>query len=181
MIQPTLATDAAPPERGCKGIVFLAGAIKYWWLKKCIRPGCYQILPEDATECTRRYTSAQTGKPEVCGSTDIQELWGGPMHTAYVAYRDRVRKLLIDAGYLTYAPHEAFKGTWDDRAQAVNDAGIAAADLMLNLSPEGAITVGTDDEVAYAERIGTPVVHIPAFVTADADILPIVQESLRRS
>jgi hypothetical protein len=174
MRTPTPATDAAPPERGCEGIIFLAGAIKYWWLVKCDL--CGFINPEGATECTRPLGD---GHRRWTCDFPCRELWGGDEHTAYVAYRDRVRALLVKAGYLTYAPHEAFKGTWDDRAQAVNDAGIAAADLMLNLSPEGAITVGTDDEVAYAERIGTPVVHIPP-TTLDVAILTVVQESIRR-
>ena len=50
---------------------------------------------------------------------------------------------------------------WDERAQAVNDAGIAACDVMLVLSPSGIPTEGTDEEVAYAERVGTPVMYVP--------------------
>lgn len=163
MITPTHATDAAPPERGCKGIIFLAGAIKYWWLKKCNRPGCGTILPEDAEVCTHEYRSAQTGRYEVCGSTDIHELWGGPEHVRYVQWRNDVRNFLILNGFLTYAPHEAFKGTWDPRAQAVNDAGIAASDAMLDLSPRGILTEGTDDEVRYAARVDTPVILAPPY------------------
>lgn len=161
MIEPTLTTDAAPPERNALGLIFLAGAIKYWWLKKCHRPGCYQILPEDAKVCTREYTSAQTGRREVCGSTDLRELWGSPLHTSYVKYRDDVRATLIEAGYLTYAPHMAFKGTWMPKAQSVNDMAIAESDAMLVLSPMGIPTEGTDDEVAYANRVNTPVLYAP--------------------
>ena len=186
MIQPDHTTDAAPPERGCKGLVFLAGAIKYWWLKKCSRPGCGAILPENAEFCTREYTSAQTGKREKCYRTPLigryvpQELWGGPEHTEYVAWRENVRKGLIQAGYLTYAPHEAFKGTWDERAQAVNDAGIAAADMMLVLSPPGIPTDGTDDEVAYANRIGTPVIYAPPGTTV-MELMKSVEGVMRHS
>lgn len=168
MITPTPTTDAAPPERGCEGIVFLAGAIKYWWLKRCSRSICGALLSEDAEVCW------------ACNSSAVFELWGSPEHQEYVAYRNHVRALLIEADYLTYAPHEAFKGTWDERAQAVNDAGIAAADLMLNLSPEGVPTVGTDDEVAYAVRIGTPVMHVPPASQSDAALLLHVEQLIRR-
>jgi len=97
----------------------------------------------------------------MCGWTDLRELWGGPEHTEYVEHRNYIRRMLVQEGYLTYAPHEAFKGTWDERAQAVNDAGIAACDVMLVLSPSGIPTEGTDEEVAYAERVGTPVMYVP--------------------
>lgn len=147
MINPTELTDAAPPERGSKGLIFLAGAIKYWWLKKCER--CEAVLPEDAKVCP------------FCNSSSIYELWGSPEHTAYVEWRDRIRRVLIENGYLTYAPHEAFKGTWDDKAQAVNDAAIAASDAALVLSPPGIPTIGTDDEVIYAKRVGTIVLYLP--------------------
>lgn len=167
MITPTPTTDAAPPERGCEGIVFLAGAIKYWWLKKCDR--CQHICAEDATFCPN------------CDWTGVYELWGSPEHQEYVTYRDHVRKLLIDDGYLTYAPHEAFKGTWDPRAQAVNDAGIAVSDLMLNLSPLYIPTEGTDDEVLYAARVGTPAIHIPPNSLSALALLTTVSQSIRRS
>jgi hypothetical protein len=78
-----------------------------------------------------------------------------------VRWRNDVRALLIANGFLTYAPHEAFKGTWADRAQAINDAAIAASDVMLVLSPPGVITNGTDDEVDYAIKVGTRVEYAP--------------------
>lgn len=119
--QPTLATDAT--ENGeCKGIIFLAGAIKWWW-----GPG----------------------------------RWDSPEHKQYVAHRNRVRAELIDEGYLVYAPHEAFKGTWTEKAQKVNDAGIEISDLMIVLSPPYADTAGTDAEMRYAARAGTPVAFYP--------------------
>lgn len=161
MITPSHETDAAPPERGCEGMVFLAGAIKYWWLKKCNRPGCGHINAEDARFCTRRYVSAQTGKMESCNWTGVYEIWGTDEHTEYVNHRDYVRRALIQERFLTYAPHEAFKGTWSEAAQAVNDAGIAASDVMLVLSPPKIPTYGTDDEVAYARRVETPVIYVP--------------------
>lgn len=117
-----LHTDAAPSVGDHTKIIFLAGAIKYWW-----EPG----------------------------------MWDSPLHKEYIAWRNEVRAVLIDHGYLTYAPHEAFKGTWTERAQAINDAGIQMADLMLVLSPRDIPTLGTDDEVLIAERYGTPVLSTP--------------------
>jgi hypothetical protein len=155
MIAPNETTDAAPPERGCKGIVFLAGAIKYWWLRVCTC--CKTIEGEETHNCF------------TCGAP-TEELWGGPEHKEYVNYRDYIRRLLVQEGYLVYAPHEAFKGTWDERAQAVNDAGIAAADVVMNLSPFGIPTEGTDAEVAYARRVGTPVIHHPPMEMFQAEI-----------
>lgn len=161
MIQPDSTTDAAPPERGCKGIIFLAGAIKYWWLTQCQR--CNAILPEDSEVCT------------LCNSSSVFPLWGSESHDLYVAWRDHVRGLLIDNGYLTYAPHEAFKGTWDEKAQPINDAAIAASNLMLVLSPPGAITVGTDAEVVFATRVGTPSLYSPPFVCRDSVLLENIE------
>lgn len=162
MITPTPETDAAPPERGCKGLVFLAGAIKNWWLSSC-------------ENCGHLWEPADPQEPcPWCGDYARRELWGGPEHRAYVAWRNEVRAALVKAGYLTYAPHEAFKGTWTERAQAVNDAAIAAADLMVVMSPNGLVTEGTDAEVAYAERVGTPVVYAPP----GSDALGIVESWL---
>jgi len=147
MIVPSHETDAAPPDRGCQGLVFLAGAIKYWWLKKCDR--CGHVAAEDARYCPN------------CDWTGIHEIWGTKEHHDYTRWRDDVRHWLIAEGYLTYAPHMAFKGTWLESAQAVNDAAIAASDLMLVLSPPGIPTEGTDDEVDYARKVGTPVFWLP--------------------
>lgn len=167
MIVPSHETDAAPPERGCKGLVFLAGAIKYWWLTKC--GNCGHVGAEGLpaySECP------------MCSANAMLELWGGPEHTEYVQWRNFVRKGLIKAGYLTYAPHEAFKGTWDERAQSVNDAGIAASHMMLVLSPPGIPTDGTDSEVAYAERVGTPVIYAPPGTTV-VELLKSIEGVMR--
>lgn len=122
-------TDASPSVGDHTALIFLAGAIKYWW-----QPG----------------------------------LWDSPLHRKYVAHRNDVRKRLIEAGYLTYAPHEAFKGTWVEAAQAVNDAAIRACSVMLVLSPfkhpetgETIITDGTDDEVRLAQKLRKPVYYHP--------------------
>lgn len=89
------------------------------------------------------------------------EHWETPEHWAYVAWRKEVTQGLIDLGYLVYRPHEAFKGTWNERAQHVNDEAIRAADLMLVISPTGVDSEGTDAEVRYALAVGTPVIVSP--------------------
>lgn len=89
------------------------------------------------------------------------EGWDTPMHRAYVDYRAGVGTLLVEAGFLVYRPNEAFKGTWNERAQAVNDAAIETCDLFVNLSPRDVDTAGTDDERTYALDVGCPVADIP--------------------
>lgn len=146
LVKPTVQTDAAPPERGSQGLIVLAGAIKWWWLTTC--DNCGWVGEGTNCRCHR-------------GTPKLKVHWNSMEHRAYVGWRNYVRGALIEAGFLTYAPHEAFKGTWDDRAQAVNDAAIAAARLMVVMSPPGITTVGTDDETAYAGRVGTPILLLP--------------------
>jgi hypothetical protein len=155
MVQPTLETDAAPPERDSKGLVVLAGAIKWWWMSECLRCG-------DIAERAEGSQCAHCGIAHYAGDQKTYvEFWDSPEHREYVAWRNFVRSELITAGWLTYAPHEAFKGTWINSAQAVNDAAIAAANRMLVLSPVGTITDGTDEEVRYAHKVGTRVIYLP--------------------
>lgn len=143
---PSLHTDAQPPVGDHTKVIFLAGAIKYWWLWEC--DICGDLQESDKGECPKSDCDGW-----------YSELWGCDFHKAYLKWRDDVRHALIDLGYLTYAPHEAFKGTWHEKAQAVNDAGIAMSDLMLVLSPPNIPTEGTDDEVLYAKRVDTPILY----------------------
>lgn len=106
-----------------------------------------------------------------------QGMWDSTEHRDYLRWRNEVRAVLIEEGYLTYAPHEAFKGTWTERAQAVNDAGIAACDVMLVLSPEHIPTEGTDLEVDFAQRRGVRVVYAPPTMTT-SEMLVAVQAAL---
>lgn len=156
-------TDAAPPvpEEEHPGIVFLGGAIKWWWLARCTGCGAidepHLLLRERCPASDRIYGEHQH-IPD--------EFWDTPAHREYVAWRNDVRKALIDAGYLTYAPHEAFKGTWHEGAQAINDAAIQTSHVFLNLSPAEAfhgekalavITEGTDEEMDVAREAGVPI------------------------
>jgi hypothetical protein len=88
------------------------------------------------------------------------EGWDTPEHRRYVAWRDDVARELVARGYLIYRPHTAFKGTWNEKAQAVNDAAIEAADAFLVLSDLDAFrSEGTLAEILHAGRVGTPVVY----------------------
>lgn len=162
---PSLTTDAQPPQAEEAHFVFLAGAIKYWWLHECDTCGHLIEDPEEPA-CKK------------CKDGVYAELWGTPYHAEYVKWRDDVRQALIAAGCLTYAPHEAFKGTWHEKAQAVNDAGIAMSDLMLVLSPPGIPTEGTDAEIAYAYRVKTPVLYYPP-ASDIKDLVAAVENSIR--
>jgi hypothetical protein len=136
-------TDAAPPGEPAI-IVVLGGAIKVWW-EAC--PACKGYGTIDAYPC------------RLCNSRG--ELYGGLAHLEYKQWRETVRRRLIEERFLTYAPHEAFKGTWDERAQAINDAAIRTADIFLVLSPSNLPSNGTDAEIKVAEKAGTLVASAP--------------------
>lgn len=87
--------------------------------------------------------------------------WGTPAHLRYVAWREKLNDALVAAGYLVYRPHEAFKGAWNENAQVVNDAILRVADAVLNLSPEGVPSEGTDAELAMCAELGKVVVDAP--------------------
>lgn len=156
---PGMLVDAAPPD-GDVPLIFLAGAIKFWWLSRCKQCG---LVGEDK----QRGGAFNGFCPE--GPYDLHlpnAFWSSPDHRAYLEHRDMVREVAIELGYLTYAPHEAFKGQWTERAQAVNDAAIRASNVMINMSPSFAcgvvvITDGTDDEIITAREAGVPVEFIP--------------------
>lgn len=162
MITPTHNTDAAPPEYQSKGLVFLAGAIKYWWLHVC-------------NNCKAEYITAQDECIE-CGHNEVYNLWGGHEHTCYTGWRDQVQRKLIAERYLSYAPHMAFKGTWYEDAQVINDAAIRASNVMLVLSPPNIPTLGTDEEVKIAHSAGVPVIYAPPGTDLDNLFLAIQDE-----
>lgn len=89
------------------------------------------------------------------------ENWMTPEHMHYKAWRDLVSKKLVDAGYLVYRPHEAFKGAWDERAQRINDVAIGHADLVINLTPPGIPAKGTEAEITLAKLLRVRVVDAP--------------------
>ena len=79
----------------------------------------------------------------------------------YREWRIRLRDFLVDHGYLVYSPHEAFKGNWDERAQAHNDFIIGIADIVINMRPLGIPGKGTDRELELAAHLGKPVIWAP--------------------
>jgi hypothetical protein len=87
--------------------------------------------------------------------------WGSERHETFTQWRDAVRVALVKEGCLVYSPHRAWQGAWHEAAQSVNDAAIAMADVMLDLTPPGVPAAGTAAEVAEAQRVGTRVLPAP--------------------
>ncbi len=104
------------------------------------------------------------------------ENWETPEHWHYNAWRELVSKVLVEAGYLVYHPHMAFKGAWDERAQAVNDVALCTADVVLNLTPPGVPSQGTDGEVLYARNHGTLVIPAPPPVEFESGVAELMKQ-----
>lgn len=101
--------------------------------------------------------------------------WGSGRHETFTTWRDAVRVALVKDGCLVYSPHRAWQGAWHEAAQSVNDAAIAMADVMVDLTPPGVPAEGTAAECAEAERVGTPVLAAPP---GDADDLARLLEAV---
>lgn len=154
--RPSLYTDAretSTTDSSAVKIIMLGGAIKWWWQATCLNCGHW-----DEAEIMRGQACPATGHT---GNHSTYVWWNSIEHRAYVAWRDEVRAALIDAGYLTYAPWMAFKGTWDERAQVVNDAVLTVADAFVVMSPPYAITDGTDMEREVCRALKVPVIDAP--------------------
>jgi hypothetical protein len=124
---------------------------------------------------------------ELCWSTAIVMLagpiknwwgknWNTPQHEAYANWRRRLSERLVDAGYLVYRPHEAFKGMWDERAQSVNDMALSIADVVVNLTPPGVVSEGTDGEVLFARNRGVMIHAAPPATDLFAGAEAVVDE-----
>ncbi len=113
----------------------------------------------------------------------IKYWWGGnwdtPEHYEYLQWREQVRALLVGSGYLVYAPHEAFKGTWTERAQVVNNSAIETSDVMVVLTARSIPSEGTDDEIKHAREVGTPVVWCPSSIGL-TQVIPTIEEAFKR-
>src|SRR5437763_1187701 len=55
--------------------------------------------------------------------------WMSPEHIRYDAWRTRVVEAIVASGHLAFQPFQAFKGTWTNRAQVVNNAIVTACDV----------------------------------------------------
>lgn len=88
--------------------------------------------------------------------------WGSPEHERYARWREALRSALVTEGYLTYAPHDAFKGAWTERAQAINNAAILASDLVVTMRPILVVTAeGTEAELQFAKEHGKRIGWFP--------------------
>lgn len=93
--------------------------------------------------------------------------WNTPEHWNYALWRVRVCQELENAYYLVYRPHEAFKGTWDERGQSINDFVLRTCDVVINMTPPGVPSQGTHGEVLYAANFGKTIVDAPAPANPD--------------
>jgi hypothetical protein len=89
------------------------------------------------------------------------ENWKTPPHRAFMAWRDLVYDKLVEADFLCYAPWRAWRGPWDEVAQAGNDVALRICDVMVNLRPPGVPSDGTDGEAQQIAKLGKPVVDGP--------------------
>lgn len=88
--------------------------------------------------------------------------WDTPEHWHYYAWREFLSTRLVDShGYLVYRPHHAFKGDWTERGQGVNDTALISADVVINMTPPGVPSDGTDGEVLLASGHGAIIVNAP--------------------
>lgn len=93
--------------------------------------------------------------------TDTYRHWELPEHWEYVAWREALNDALVEAGYLVYRPHEAFKGTWNNRMQGLNNVVLSLADFIINMQPDGTWSEGTDEEMVECEKLGKKVFYAP--------------------
>lgn len=89
------------------------------------------------------------------------ENWESAEHIAYLEWRKKVNRLLVEAGHLVYRPHEAIKGAWDESFQAVNDLAIELCDVFVYLTPEGVPAFGTEAEKNVAKGLGKEILWAP--------------------
>jgi hypothetical protein len=115
---------------------------------------------------------------------DDPDRFMSPEAIKYRAHRSALRDYLVDAGYLVYSPHDAFKGPWDERAQAHNDFIIGVVDVVVNMRPHGVPGKGTDHELELARQLGKEIVNAPPlrkFEWVHCDLLSWEEDNLVRS
>jgi hypothetical protein len=89
------------------------------------------------------------------------ENWMSPEHLRYDEWRSKVEETCIAAGFLVYKPFTAWKGTWNEQAQAVNNEVIRIVDVFIDLTPPGVPSIGTEEEREHASLIGRPIYDCP--------------------
>lgn len=103
------------------------------------------------------------------------ENWDTAEHWHYAAWRDAVNDALVDEGYLVYRPHEAFKGTWNNKMQGVNNYVLGLSDFIVNLNP-GVPSEGTDEEMDECEVQSKVVVYAPPTENFEAGIKELLDK-----
>lgn len=86
--------------------------------------------------------------------TDTYKHWELPEHWRYVKYREMLNDALIEHGFLVYRHWEAFKGTWNDEFQDVNNIMLERAWAVVDITPTFAWSEGRDREISHLEEIG---------------------------
>ena len=115
--------------------------------------------------------------------------WWGRMESeeykVYAEWREAVRIFLIYHGCLVYSPHRAWSGGWHESAQVVNDAAIKASDVLINLTPPGVVSRGSEAEVEVADANNVPVWLFPPSdktgLNGMLERLLVLRDSLNRS
>jgi hypothetical protein len=82
--------------------------------------------------------------------------WGDRDHLIYSQIRDEVHETL-SADFLVFAPHRAWRGPWDVRAQVINDQAISIADIFVQILVYGVSATGTGEEHALAIKRKIPI------------------------
>jgi hypothetical protein len=86
--------------------------------------------------------------------TDDYKHWDLPEHWHYVAWREALNDALVEHGCLVYRHWEAFKGTWNDKMQGINNIVLDNVDIVINMCPDYAWSDGTAEEVARLKETG---------------------------
>lgn len=101
------------------------------------------------------------------------ENWMSPEHLRYDEWRTKVEEACIAAGFLVYKPYTAWKGTWNEQAQAINNEVIRVVDVFIDLSPKGVPSEGTKQEKMLAKGLKIQIVEIgpPEWWSDDDEVL----------
>ena len=88
-------------------------------------------------------------------------LWDSAAHKEYTKWRDAVEYAFISRGWLVYSPHKAWRGSWHEDAQHINDTAIMMCDMLVVLTPPGVEAIGTEKVTDLAKRLNKLVFHCP--------------------
>lgn len=86
--------------------------------------------------------------------TDEYKHWDLPEHWHYVEWRERLADALVEAGFLTYRHWSAFKGTWNNDFQDINNIVLSRAHFVIDMTPEFAWSEGRDEEMEFLRQAG---------------------------